>query len=68
MAVVVGATNNGQQDKKFDKYNVKCYNCSNFGHFASECRSKKKDEKANYAEKQDDCEPALLMTKVCEFT
>lgn len=61
-------SDNGQQYKKFDKSKVKYYNCSNFGHFASECRSKKKDEKANYAEKHDDDEIALLMNEVCGFT
>ncbi|MCI46616.1 retrovirus-related Pol polyprotein from transposon TNT 1-94, partial [Trifolium medium] len=26
--------------KKFDKRNIKCYNCQKYGHFADECRSK----------------------------
>ncbi|XP_039141989.1 uncharacterized protein LOC120279192 [Dioscorea cayenensis subsp. rotundata] len=52
------------QEKKFDKTKVKYYNCHYFGHYAYECRSKKKDEEAYLVEKQDDNddEPTLLMT------
>ncbi|XP_039141206.1 uncharacterized protein LOC120278480 [Dioscorea cayenensis subsp. rotundata] len=52
------------QEKKFDKTKVKPYNCHYFGHYAYECRSKKKDEEAYLVEKQDDNddEPTLLMT------
>ncbi|KAK9107661.1 hypothetical protein Syun_023672 [Stephania yunnanensis] len=45
--------------RKFDKSKIKCFNCSIYGHFASECRKPKK-EKANFIEKEEE-EPALLM-------
>jgi gag-polypeptide of LTR copia-type/GAG-pre-integrase domain/Zinc knuckle len=51
--------------KKFDKSKIKCFNCSEYGHFASECRKPKK-EKAYMAEKLED-EPALLMLETCEL-
>ncbi|XP_020250569.1 uncharacterized protein LOC109827953 [Asparagus officinalis] len=54
-------------ERKFDKSKVRCYACQNYGHFASECRSKKKDEKAHFVEVQeDDEEPALLAMEICE--
>ena len=46
---------------------MKCYNCNHFGHFAYECRSKKKDERAILVDKQEDDEPTLLMAKECEL-
>ncbi|XP_078444223.1 uncharacterized protein LOC144713503 [Wolffia australiana] len=45
-----------------DKSKIKCYNCQKFGHFASECRSDKKEEKANLANAEEKGESALLMT------
>jgi Zinc knuckle len=51
--------------RKFDKSKIKCFNCSEYGHFASECRKSKK-EKAYMAEKLED-EPALLMLETCKL-
>jgi GAG-pre-integrase domain/Zinc knuckle len=44
--------------KKFDKSKIKCFNCSIYGHFASECRKPKK-ENVNLIEKEE--ESVLLM-------
>jgi hypothetical protein len=44
--------------KKFDKSKIKCFNCSIYGHFASEC-CKLKKEKVNLIEKEE--ESVLLM-------
>lgn len=52
-------------NKKFDKTKIKCFNCHNFGHYESEYRLRKREEKAHIAEKKDD-EPAFLMAKVCQ--
>lgn len=49
--------------KKFDKSKIKCFNCSVYGHFASECRKPRK-ERALIAEKEDEEEPVLLMHQV----
>ncbi|XP_020266086.1 uncharacterized protein LOC109841535 [Asparagus officinalis] len=55
------------RERRFDKTKVKCYNCQNFGHFASECRTKEKGEKVHFVEAQeDDDKPALLAMEVCE--
>lgn len=51
---------------RFDKSNVKCYNCNIYGHIASECRRPKKNrearQEANMAQVEDD-EPTLLLAK-----
>lgn len=49
----------GRRNRKFDKTKVRCYNCNNYGHFASECRNKK-EEQAHLMEADADDEPALL--------
>lgn len=38
---------------KFDKAKIRCYNCNNYGHFASEC-CKKKEEHAHLVEANAD--------------
>jgi gag-polypeptide of LTR copia-type/Zinc knuckle len=43
----------------FDKSKIKCFNCSIYGHFASECRKPKK-ERVNLVEKEEK-KPTLLM-------
>jgi transposase InsO family protein len=47
---------------KFDKSKIKCFNCSIYGHFASEYRKPKK-ERVNLMEKEEE-EPALLMNEI----
>ncbi|KAJ4748509.1 hypothetical protein LUZ62_082914 [Rhynchospora pubera] len=44
--------------KKFDKSKVKCFNCLEYDHFASECTQFQK-EKAYVVEVEDD-EPAII--------
>ncbi|KAK2966107.1 hypothetical protein RJ640_001521 [Escallonia rubra] len=43
--------------KRYDKSQVKCYNCNNFGHYASECGYDANDveEEANYVESSKNC-------------
>lgn len=53
--------------KKFDKSKIQCYNCDKMGHFASECYSKEKEEKAHLQETREDGESALLMLEACEL-
>ena len=46
---------------------MKCYNCQKIGHYASHCRSKKREDQAHLAEMQgDEDEPVLLTAQVCE--
>ncbi|XP_062119204.1 uncharacterized protein LOC133832949 [Humulus lupulus] len=44
-----------------DKSHIKCYNCNKFGHYASECRSRKVEEKVNFIEDKGGEEGALLL-------
>ena len=49
---------------RYDKYNIKCYNCKKYGQYASECKNIANaiDEKANYVEdKNEEVEPTLLL-------
>ncbi|XP_021600686.1 uncharacterized protein LOC110606242 [Manihot esculenta] len=46
-----GYDRDGNQHQKFDINKVRCYNCNDYGHFASDCKSKKKkDERAHLVE------------------
>lgn len=49
-----------------DRSNLKCYNCSAYGHFAVECRkprrTREQKEEVNMTKLEDD-EPALLLVK-----
>ncbi|XP_028078272.1 uncharacterized protein LOC114280122 [Camellia sinensis] len=49
----------------YDKRNVECYNCHNFGHYSYECRAKssnKVGEQVNYVEKEsNEVGPTLLL-------
>jgi ribosomal protein L15 len=50
--------------RRYNKSNVKCYNCQRFGHYASECRSAMNnvEEKANYVEDlNEEVEPTVLL-------
>ncbi|XP_051118101.1 uncharacterized protein LOC127242564 [Andrographis paniculata] len=48
--------------KPRDKKHIKCFNCENYGHYASECKvPKEKGDKANLVEMQEE-EPALLLS------
>ncbi|XP_020253974.1 uncharacterized protein LOC109831046 [Asparagus officinalis] len=53
---------NGGHEGDLDKSTIKCFNCNNFGHYASECRSKHRDEETNLTLVQDD-DPALLLSE-----
>ncbi|XP_074331941.1 uncharacterized protein LOC141668820 [Apium graveolens] len=51
---------------RFDKSNIKCFNCNIYGHFASDCKKPRRnrgttDAEANMAVMDD--EPALLLAK-----
>lgn len=53
----------GSNRKPRDKSHIKCFECQQFGHFASECKEKKQqDQEVNLAADED--EPALLLS-VC---
>ncbi|XP_019460169.1 PREDICTED: uncharacterized protein LOC109359930 [Lupinus angustifolius] len=55
--------NNGK--KKKDKSNIQHFNCRNWGHFASECKLKRrcKDAEARLAKDEDSDEEVLLMAE-----
>ncbi|KAC9456363.1 hypothetical protein E3N88_45805 [Mikania micrantha] len=59
--------NSRNQNKvEFDINKVRCYNCNNFGHYASDCRkSNHGGKQANLVqEEQEDDEPTLLMLQI----
>jgi len=50
---------------RYDKSQIKCYNCDKFGHFASECRStsNKVLERSNFAKEEEEYSTLLLAQK-----
>ncbi|KAK9100717.1 hypothetical protein Scep_024147 [Stephania cephalantha] len=52
-------------NSRYDKSQVRCYNCQKFGHYASECRApnNKIEEKANYVEEKTDGKETLLLAR-----
>uniref|UniRef100_A0A803PMB2 CCHC-type domain-containing protein n=1 Tax=Cannabis sativa TaxID=3483 RepID=A0A803PMB2_CANSA len=44
-----------------DKSDIKCYNCNKYGHYASECRSRRVKERANFTEDKRGEEGTLLL-------
>lgn len=61
-----GTSSNVKNRGGRDKSNLRCYNCSAYGHFAADCRkprrAKEQKEEVNMARLEDD-EPALLLAK-----
>ncbi|KAD5802448.1 hypothetical protein E3N88_13808 [Mikania micrantha] len=57
---------NSKNKFEFDINKVRCYNCNNFGHYASDCcKSNHGGKQANLVqEEQEDDEPILLMLQV----
>lgn len=52
----------GNSWSRYDKSQIKCFNCNKIGHYASECRfSKKVEEKANFVEEKGGEEETLLL-------
>ena len=50
--------------RRYDKSNIKCYNCQKYGHYASECKNvvDTVKEKANYIDdKNEEVESTLLL-------
>ncbi|XP_058192064.1 uncharacterized protein LOC131309447 [Rhododendron vialii] len=60
-----GDYNRSYNRNGYDKRNVECYNCHNFGHYSYECRAKSSNEvgeQANYVEKEyQEVGPTLLL-------
>ena len=58
------------QKKKKDKKDIQCYNCQKWGHYASECRSKRvprSKHQAQFAQTEDsDSDEELLMATTKE--
>ncbi|XP_021979913.1 uncharacterized protein LOC110876037 [Helianthus annuus] len=50
--------------KSRDKSHVKCFECNQYGHYASECKAEKKSEPEVHLTRDPDDEPTLLLS-VC---
>ncbi|KAI0529711.1 hypothetical protein KFK09_002268 [Dendrobium nobile] len=53
----------GRSNSRYEKSQVKCYNCNKFGHYAKECRAPKSkvNERANYIEEERKEDGTLLL-------
>ncbi|XP_045791392.1 uncharacterized protein LOC123886097 [Trifolium pratense] len=61
-----GGTSNTQ---KKDKSHIQCYNCEKWGHYASDCRSKKvqyNDDEANFVQDKEDKEAVTFMAAISD--
>jgi hypothetical protein len=58
-----GRSHGGYSNWRNNHANIQCYNCKEYGHFASDCSQHKfKDKNVNFVEKEIDYEePALLL-------
>ncbi|GAU42259.1 hypothetical protein TSUD_327370 [Trifolium subterraneum] len=61
-----GGTSNTQ---KKDKSHIQCYNCEKWGHYASDCRSKKvqdNDDEANFVQDKEDTRAVTFMAAISD--
>ncbi|KAL9262405.1 hypothetical protein AKJ16_DCAP07264 [Drosera capensis] len=57
----------GTGSKSLDKNHIKCFNCGKMGYYASECRSKRRNDERHYTDATPD-KPALLFSMFKEET
>ncbi|CAH9104999.1 unnamed protein product, partial [Cuscuta europaea] len=60
-----GRGRGGFSRPRYDKYQVQCYNCQKFGHFASDCRlaKNKVEERTNLAKEEEENSTLLMAHK-----